>query len=303
MPNISVIISTWNNSERLRITLESFCDLDLPSEIVWELVVVDNNSTDNTNDVVQSFADRLPLVHIFEPRPGLSNGRNAGVSASAAPFLVFTDDDVVPCRTWLIEYWNAFQSSSPSSFFGGPVESDFESPADPELLELAPNSVRGLDFGAEPRALRAGESFLAANWACTKEALLDAGGFDPNRGLDPTAMAIKVGEETHLMKQMCSNGIVPHYVPTASLKHFVPQAKVSRKHIMSRIEAAGYEFERRQERARPRLLNMYVAQVRVCRWGVRWWLARFAAPNRELRLYRSFRFCVGMARAARGLVL
>lgn len=239
--DLSVIICTWNNADRLNICLNALVECTVPDDVRWEIVLVNNNCTDKTDAVVARAAEQLPIVYIYEPKQGLSHARNAGIGACSGRLIVFTDDDVRPDRNWLLEYWNAYDSDQNHHFWGGPVTSEFEVEPDPELLGFAPYSVKGLDWGEEARVLPATQSwFLAANWACPSDALAKAGGFDPKLGLNAGAKQIRTGEETDLMRRLASAGWMPMYLPGAKLTHFVPKEKVSARHIGQRWQAYHY---------------------------------------------------------------
>src|ERR1043165_5266525 len=93
--DISVIISTYNRSDMLPGALESVLAQEA-GDVRYELIVVDNNSTDKTREVVESFIARghENVRYIFEGKQGLSHARNAGIAAARSPLIVFTDDDV-----------------------------------------------------------------------------------------------------------------------------------------------------------------------------------------------------------------
>lgn len=239
--DLSVMICTWNNSRRLAITLDSISRCTIPDNLKWELVVVNNNCTDETDQVAQEFADKLPLVYVHEPQQGLSRARNAGLKASSGRLIAFTDDDVKPCAEWITAYWNAYQAKPTGSYFGGPVESEFEvSKVDEELLRLATAAISGLDWGRRARTLAPNEYFISANWACPAEALRASGGFDTRKGLDPSCGRVRTGEETDLMNRLEKIGLSPWYLPEARIVHFVPVHKCSLKYILARKEAGGF---------------------------------------------------------------
>jgi glycosyltransferase involved in cell wall biosynthesis len=100
---ISVIVCTYNRAHILATALESFEQLRRPAGLAWELIVVDNNSGDDTEQVVKSYRDHAPFEvrYVFEPRQGLSHARNRGVVESKYPILAFTDDDVRVSPDWL----------------------------------------------------------------------------------------------------------------------------------------------------------------------------------------------------------
>ncbi|MCA9399055.1 MAG: glycosyltransferase, partial [Candidatus Omnitrophica bacterium] len=173
---------------------------------------------------------------------GLSHARNAGLKVAQGELIIFTDDDVFPCPDWLSIYWKAYVKNSKQCFFGGPVESVYEGEKpDQGLLKWAPASVQGLDYGNEERFINSDEAFLAANWACSREALNKVGGFDPNLGLNPALNEVRTGEEKDIMNRLLEIGCQGLYLPQAKIGHFVPNDKCQFKHIMARREAYGRE--------------------------------------------------------------
>ncbi|MGC2662269.1 MAG: glycosyltransferase [Bryobacteraceae bacterium] len=99
-PDISVVVSTYNRSKTLAGTIRGL--LLQQGSATFELIVVDNNSTDDTAAVVDSFVKQSPLVrYVFEPKQGVSYGRNAGIDAAQSGLLLFTDDDVTPDPRWV----------------------------------------------------------------------------------------------------------------------------------------------------------------------------------------------------------
>src|SRR6266852_3488848 len=119
---ITIAICTWNRADLLRQTLEGMTRLLIPPEIDWELVVVNNNSTDATATVISEAANRLPIHGRFEPRQGKSHALNLAASEARGEYIVWTDDDVLVDQHWLAEYVAAFQRWPDASFFGGPIE-------------------------------------------------------------------------------------------------------------------------------------------------------------------------------------
>jgi len=121
-PDVTVVISTYNRCDQLRLTLESLL-AQRTDGLTWEAVVVDNNSTDDTRAVVESFAGRhsAPAHYVFEPRQGLSYGRNAGIARAAAPLIAFTDDDIRPAPDWVARIKRCFDDHPEADFIGGKV--------------------------------------------------------------------------------------------------------------------------------------------------------------------------------------
>src|SRR6478752_2238901 len=101
---ITIAICTWNRSKSLRATLLSLRQLLIPPGIDWELVIVNNNCTDDTNEVIEQFADGLPILLLHERRQGLSNSRNCAVQGAKGDYILWTDDDVIVDPNWLLAY-------------------------------------------------------------------------------------------------------------------------------------------------------------------------------------------------------
>lgn len=103
MTAISLIVCTYNRWESLARTLESVAVSKLPDAVSWEVVVVDNNSRDQTQHVVEDFCRRYPerIRYVFETNQGLSYARNAGIRQARGEVIAFTDDDTTVDPTWL----------------------------------------------------------------------------------------------------------------------------------------------------------------------------------------------------------
>jgi glycosyltransferase involved in cell wall biosynthesis len=113
-------MSTYNRGALLADAMRSV--LAQQEAIPFELIVVDNNSTDRTRDIVERFrgADRR-VRYLFEPRQGLSHARNAGIREAAAPLIAFTDDDVRAEGNWVAAILRAFEEHPDADMAGGRV--------------------------------------------------------------------------------------------------------------------------------------------------------------------------------------
>jgi len=113
------VICTWNRARFLDRTLQQCCRLRIPDGLDWELLIVENNCTDETPAVIQSFADRLPIVREVEPVLGLTRARNRALDAARGDLVIFTDDDVLVDENWLAELWGAAKRWPDAAYFGG----------------------------------------------------------------------------------------------------------------------------------------------------------------------------------------
>src|SRR5579862_6393542 len=129
---ITVILCTHNRCESLSKALDSLASCTLPDSAVWEVLVVDNNSTDRTREVTLQFCDRHPgrFRYLFEPRSGKSNALNSGIQDTQADVLAFTDDDVTVEPTWLHNLTASLQDSTWAGSAGRTLpERSFSPPA------------------------------------------------------------------------------------------------------------------------------------------------------------------------------
>src|SRR5271168_746976 len=100
---ISVLVCTYNRAQMLGRTIDSVVAQTLPESLGWELIIVDNNSSDQTRQVIEDFRLRYPerIRYLFEPQQGISHARNAGIRESRGEILAFIDDDETADTGWL----------------------------------------------------------------------------------------------------------------------------------------------------------------------------------------------------------
>jgi glucosyl-dolichyl phosphate glucuronosyltransferase len=119
-PEVSIVISTYNRSQMLARAIESV--LRQQGSVRYEIVIVDNNSTDTTAQVVKQYAEQNSIVrYVFEAKQGVSHGRNAGIAAARADLIAFTDDDVLVESNWVERIKAVFGAEPDHGFIGGKV--------------------------------------------------------------------------------------------------------------------------------------------------------------------------------------
>ena len=181
---VTVTIQTYNHAKTLAITLESLRILRCPNGSDYEILVVNNNSSDDTADVIQRYAKILaPRLHsIFESRQGLSHARNRALKEAKGEIVCFTDDDVRVDPEWLIVITEAFKKYD-ASIVGGRSYLIFpEGMQKPEwLTERFEKFWSRLDYGDEV-LVGTDKDLYGLNFSILKEAALKVGGFDSNLG-------------------------------------------------------------------------------------------------------------------------
>ena len=182
-PDVSVIVATYNRGEILRGTLESLVNQENRG-IDYEVIVVDNNSTDETPKIVEElFRNRAydNFSYHFEPKQGVSYARNKGVMSARAPILAFTDDDITPAANWVASIHESFKKLPVVDCIGGKVLPD-RATRFPDWLSRdhwAPLAL--LDLGDEPFELdvKNGPGLVGANFALRASVFKEVGFFAP----------------------------------------------------------------------------------------------------------------------------
>lgn len=223
---VTVAICTRNRAPQLAEMLTSMVGLETPDGLEWELLVVDNGSTDGTRQVVEGFADRLPTRWVLEPEAGLSNARNRAATEARGRYICWTDDDVVVDRRWLAAYVEAFRAHPDADVFGGKVLPQLQGPTPAWFGELAdrwPLTVllAKRDFGDQPQPLdlKAGRTPWGANYAL-RTAAQRQHRYDPQLGVSPNHK--RLGEEAEVIFQIMSAGGTGWWTPGSKVTHIIP---------------------------------------------------------------------------------
>jgi glucosyl-dolichyl phosphate glucuronosyltransferase len=228
---IDVAICTWNRSSLLADTLQQLRQLNVPPGVQWQLLIVDNNSTDATARVIRSFEACLPLRSVFEPEPGHANARNRAVREVDADYMIWTDDDVLVDPEWLAAYVRAFRTWPDGAFFGGPVEPWFEGTPPRWLKEhwrQVANVFAVRELGATPFAFTNLLVPFGANYAVR---MREQRTYLYDRTLGRKPDSDMGGEETQVIRQMLAGGATGWWVPDARVRHVIPRARQSLTYV------------------------------------------------------------------------
>jgi glycosyltransferase involved in cell wall biosynthesis len=230
----TLIIATYNRAVLLDETLGSIRALHVPGRR-WDVVVVDNNSTDHTRAVVERHAPGfpVPLRYLFEARQGRSSALNAGIAASQSSVIAMTDDDVRVEPGWLDAVCDAL--SNPSIVYvGGPVMPIWETPP-PEWLDLTRGDLWGTiaiqDHGARPFIYEDARKVpLGANMAARRSMFASIGGFRTDLGRS-TGKRVMGQEVPELLIRARAAGLRGLYVPAMRVHHHVPSRRLTRAYF------------------------------------------------------------------------
>ena len=218
MIEVSVLISTYNRAPRLRTALAAL--LGQTGDVRYEVIVIDNNSSDDTKGVVAEMAAASPdrIRYVFEGRQGKSHALNTGLTLARGEILAFTDDDVRVAPDWLLQFRRGFTAHPAVDYIGGRVLPEWLAPA-PRWLSTAHWSPLALqDYGDALQSVGAERAvcLVGANIAYRRAVFAQVGGFTP--ALGRTGDGIGSTEDHDLQLRMWRAGMRGLYDP-ATLVH------------------------------------------------------------------------------------
>ena len=224
---LSIIISTYNNAQSLVRTLASVAEQEADKSM-WECVVVNNASTDNTEALFQEFASQhqeLNLRLVNEPKQGLSYARNCGIAESKGDILVFIDDDETVNREFVSAYIDIFDNHG--AFVGaGAVVPRYDS-ARPKWMSYYTEKMiaNPINLGNEVVTITSTITPAGGNMAFNREIFNLYGGF--NTALGRKGEALLGGEENDMFDRVRSLGERVSYVPNAVVYHHIADKKLT----------------------------------------------------------------------------
>jgi GT2 family glycosyltransferase len=237
---VEVVICTYDNARGLDRTLEALAR-SRPADRSWGVVVVDNNSTDDTPAVVERHrrSGALPsLRYVREPRQGLTWARLRGVTSTTAPWVAFVDDDCVVDERWL-ERTVAFADAHPDAGgFGGRVVLDLE--AGPASLPPGYGwAFAEQDLGEDVEQV---DSLVGAGMVLSRSALVECGWTDGPLLSDRVGRRLVSGGDVELALRTASTGRPLWYVPECRIRHEIPARRTSSRYLVRIVTGLGVSF-------------------------------------------------------------
>jgi glycosyltransferase involved in cell wall biosynthesis len=232
---ISVVICTRNRAALLEKAMASVVGQDfLGSD--YEIVIVDNGSTDRTPQVVGEFKHRAQIRYVREERVGLCIARNTGWRAAEGRYVAFFDDDAIACPGWLKAIQGAFEEAIPRiGMVGGRVEPIWERNRPSWLANEIAGSLTIVDWGPVDKIILdlRREWLVGANMVIPKDMLTEVGGFHP--WLDRVGSNLLSSGDVFLQKEITRRGFRCRYVPKIAIKHFVPASRLNQRWFLRRF--------------------------------------------------------------------
>ncbi len=244
-PTLSIVVCTYNRDNYIGKTLEHLLDQNIDTTD-YEVVIVNNNSTDQTNSICQDFINKhaeAPFHYFIEYNQGHSYSRNRGITESVGEIIAFIDDDAFVYPDFGKNILRYFQSHSEVQVIGGKIIPIYEGATpnwmSPFLLPL----VSALDMGNQPKPFTGRKFPVGANIAFRKAVFDQYGLF--NVALGRKGTGLMGGDEKELVYRLKANNESIHYVPNVVVDHIIPEKRLQLSYIVGLAQGVGQSEKER----------------------------------------------------------
>ena len=234
MVRISAVVCTLNRAAYLAKAMQSLVNQTYPKKY-YEIIVVDNGSTDNTREVVEQFSQSTRVRYIHEPIKGLSQARNTGWQAASGKYVAYLDDDAIACPRWLEKIMETFETIKPApASVGGIAVPIWESERPAWLEDRMLGAYAIVDWGDRARFFKPStpEHHVGCNVAYTRQVLQECGGFNVNLGRK--GRNLLSNDENVIRDYIDSHGLGIYYDPAILVEHLVPRERLTRRFMLRR---------------------------------------------------------------------
>lgn len=280
---VSLVIATYNRGERLAATLRVLLRQTLPTQL-WEVVVVNNNSADDTLSLFGEFAEEFPGINariVTETRQGLSHARNRGIAESRGEYIVIIDDDEEAEPEFLEQYFRLFEERPNVMAAGGRIVPKYESPVPKWLSPRTERAIAGtVDFGKRIAPIPAGKFFGGGNHG-VRRVMYERHGLY-NTELGRTGKDLLAGEEKELYARFKATGAEMYYLPGAVIHHLVEPERLTPEYFRRLCRRIG-----RSEHVRTLGISRGAYARRLFMEGVKWGGASLLALGYLMRFQPS----------------
>lgn len=256
---LSIIFCTYNREKYIYNALKSIVEQNFPIGD-YEIVLVNNNSTDSTEHICQQFQSDYPNVifrYFIELNQGLSYARNRGVEESRGDILVFVDDDATVFDSYLSSICSFFDIYPEVSACGGPIVPVYEAEKPKWLSHYTEQLIGGALYkGDKVKPFKNGKYPGGGNSAFRKEIFEKYGLFNVELGRKGTGL---IGaEEKDLYDRLTRGNEVFYYLPQMGIYHYIPEKKLTESHFRELTYSIG-----KSERIRTKAVSEKAYRKRI----------------------------------------
>ena len=235
---ISIIIPTYNRAHMLDITIESFVNQNYPPG-EYEIIIVDNNSTDNTREIVNHWIKKssIPIQYVFEKKQGVHYARNTGAKISQGDILYFTDDDMLSDPDLLTEIIKPFSIDDGIGSVTGKILPKFEKTPPQWILDYCSNEILSLQDKKEDLIIAPYDcGVFSCHQAIRRDVFFSSGGFNPEN-----TAGVMIGDgETGLNIKIADLGYKFAYTSRSIIYHMIPMNRTTLQYLVTRLGNQGF---------------------------------------------------------------
>jgi glycosyltransferase involved in cell wall biosynthesis len=234
--SLDVVVCTYNNAALLDQALDALAGQEFSPGFDWRILVVNNNCTDDTDEVVARRAGHspVPLTMVGEPEQGLTPARLRGVASTSGDWIAFVDDDCLIASDW-IQRAAEFAAAHPDcGGFGGRVVLDWETPPR-EYVTRYGWAFAEQDHGPEPKRVRA---LAGAGFVFRRAALVESGWAERHFLADRVGERLISGGDVEMTLRVGSRDPL-WYTPTLELRHRIPAQRTTLRYLLGVTRGLG----------------------------------------------------------------
>lgn len=254
-PFVSVIIPTYNRAKMLGLTIESFTGQDYPKEL-YEIIISDNNSNDNTRDVVAEWQAKspVPIKYIFEKRQGVHYARNSAAKIAKGEILYYTDDDMIADTRLIEEIVKVFDLDPQIGTVTGLVLGKFDVEPPKWVTKYLINGNLSLtDKNKREELIISLDDcgVYSCHQAIKRDVFFKSGGFNPEN-----TAGVWIGDgETGLNIKIRSLGYKFAYTSKSIIHHMIPENRTTLRYLINRVGNQGFcdsytEYRKHRDRCK-----------------------------------------------------
>lgn len=261
MIRLTLIVATYNRAKQLMTTLHSVAQQECDATL-WECVVVDNNSKDDTRERVAAFIAAHPelnIRYIFEGIQGLSAARNAGIVASQGDIIAFIDDDERIVPEFISAYIELFDTKEDAAAAGGAIIAEYPTGRPRWMSRYSEEPIANpMAFGERIIPFPTHRIPGGGNMALRRSVLDRVGYF--NTQLGRSGNRLIGGEESDLFERLRQQGMKCYYVPRAVMYHIIGEEKLNKEYF-SRLAYNTGVSQRSRAELHNRVVRLYIFEV------------------------------------------
>lgn len=234
---ITVVFSTFNGSRTLPAMLDSLTTLTQPTGD-WEIIAVDNASRDNSSSIINGYKDKLPITLLHQPKQGKNFALNYAIPFCAGDLIIFTDDDIIAPKNWLIDYEKLAAEKQDYGIFGGKIIPNWPDKRPDAIINVIP---QGPAYAVHKEDISSGPTTPGMVWGPNMaiRANIFQTGTRFNENIGPSVGSYIMGSETELNFRLADEGYLFWFESSIVVEHQIRPEQLSPTWLAGRAKRFG----------------------------------------------------------------